>query len=103
MLVLSGSPTLRQLRGTPTDGAPDFSDAAEERTALRARDVVHFGPARPIAHQLLNESRDDALLLVVGTDDPQDVTVFPERDRVFVKALGCSGPFDATDYWAGEA
>ncbi len=102
VLVLSGSPTLRQLRGELGDGSPDFVGAAVERCVLQARDVVHFGPQHPLAHQVLNESDEDALLLVIGTDDPQDLTVFPERDRVYVKALAASAPFHPTRYWDGE-
>ncbi len=102
VLVLSGSPTLRQLRGKPGDGAPDFAGLTAERCVLQARDVVHFGPQHPLAHQVLNESDEDALLLVIGTDDPQDLTVFPERDRVYVKALASSAPFRRANYWDGE-
>jgi uncharacterized cupin superfamily protein len=102
VLVVSGSPTLRQLRGQPGDGAPDFAEAAVERCVLQPRDVVHFGPGHPLAHQVLNESDEDALLLVIGTDDPQDLTVFPERDRIYVKALGTSAPFQRASYWDGE-
>ncbi len=103
VLVLSGSPTLRQLRGEPGKSAPEFSEPAVEKCVLRTRDVVHFGPQHPLAHQVLNESDEDALLLVVGTDDPQDLTVFPERDRVYVKALVTSAPFQPTRYWDGES
>lgn len=111
VLVLSGSPTLRQLRGQPGapeasgrpgHGVPDFDAATEERTPLQPGDLVHFGPERALAHQLLNESESDALLLVVGTDDPQDLTAFPESCRVYVKALDRAGAFERAGYWDGE-
>ena len=70
---------------------------------LQPGDAAHFPPGRRIAHQVLNEDAEDAVLLVIGTDDPQDVTVFPERDRVHVRGLGATAPFQPLAYWDGEA
>lgn len=108
ILVLAGSPTLRQQRGThPAPNprgtpAPTFDGEVEE-VPLQPGDVLFFGPHVPVAHQLLNRSDDDVELLVVGLDDPGDVTVFPDVGEVFVKLLGQRGPFAATGYWDGEA
>lgn len=102
VFVLSGAATLRQLRGSTDGKAPDFEGANEERVALQVGDIVHFGPKRPVAHQILNESDDDVLLLVVGTDSRRDVCVFPERGRIHVAALGRSDEFTPTDYFEGE-
>lgn len=102
VFVLKGAPTLRQLRGRLDKKVPDFEGATEERVQLAPGDVVHFGPQRPLAHQLLNESDADCVLLVVGTDDPQDVCLFPERNRVFVKALGRAQEFRPAPYFEGE-
>lgn len=92
VFVLEGHPTLRQL-----------VDGVELRTRLQPGDAAHFAPGRRIAHQVLNETDEDAVLLVIGTDDPQDVTVFPERDRVHVRGLGATAPFQPLAYWDGEA
>lgn len=109
VVVLAGTPTLRQARGTPPEarewpppGAPDFRGGDEELVGLAPGDVVCFGPHLPLAHQLRNDSAADCELLVVGLDDPQDVTVFPERGRVWVKALDRAGVLTETGYFAGE-
>lgn|GEM_PF-1373384 len=110
IFVVSGTPTLRQVRGiTARDrgdgrpaGMPDFTSPSEQRVQLQAGDVVAFGPHLPIAHQILNESGEECELLSIGLADPQDVVVFPERGRVFVKALGRSAPLQRTKYFDGE-
>ncbi len=91
LLVLQGSPTLRQLE-----------NGEEQRLALQPGDVVCWKPKDEIAHQLIDEGEADAVVLVIGTDCPEDVTVFPEQERVFVRALGRSGEMQKTGYWAGE-
>ena len=91
VLVLSGNPTLRQ-------GAP----GAVERLRLQTGDAIHWAPDSPVAHHILNESDQDARLLVVGTDRPEDVCHFVERGVSHVAALRTTGVFHPTSYWAGE-
>ncbi|MCO4770599.1 MAG: cupin domain-containing protein [Deltaproteobacteria bacterium] len=110
VFVLSGRPTLRQVRGiTPPvaddgrpAGMPDFSNPIIQTTELKQGDVVCFGPHLPIAHHLRNESNAPCELLVIGLNDPHDVIVFPEQGRVYVKAVGRSGPLQRTKYFDGE-
>jgi uncharacterized cupin superfamily protein len=90
LLVLDGTPTLRQLR-----------EGVEECAQLQPGDWVVWHPADRVAHQLLAEE-DPARVLVIGTDRADDVTVFEEEGRIFVRALGRSGTLEETGYFAGE-
>ena len=103
VLVLSGRPTLRQWRGRRAEfGRPGFADPEEERVVLEPGDLVHWPPADPVAHQLRNEGDQDALLLVVGDEQPDDVCVMPERGELWASALGELGVLTPTSYWEGE-
>jgi uncharacterized cupin superfamily protein len=95
LVVLSGSPTLRQWR--PHDGS-----SVEERAVLQPGDVVGWPAGGEVAHQLRCEGATDAVVIVVGTDRPGDVIVLPELDRIRIRALERTGTLRATDYWAGE-
>ncbi len=102
VFVLRGTPTLRQLRGGEGAPVPDWESGTEERVGLQVGDVVAFGPHRPVAHQLLNESDEDVVLLVVGTNDPADVCVLPETGRVYVRGLDRADVLRPTGYFEGE-
>lgn len=91
VLVLDGTPTLRQLR-----------EGTEERATLAPGDVVFHGASDGVAHHLLNESDADVRLAVVGTDHPADVLTLPDQGVLHVPAFGRSGVFETTSYWAGE-
>ncbi len=43
------------------------------------------------------------MLLVVGTDVPEDVCIFPKTGRVHVLALGRTAAFAPRSYLDGEA
>ncbi|MBM4342117.1 MAG: cupin domain-containing protein [Deltaproteobacteria bacterium] len=101
VLVVAGRPTLRQWQGERKNRAAVFG-GEPERTVLQPGDALHWAPGDLRAHHLVNESADDALLLVVGTDFAHDIVLYPERDEVFVPALDVIGRFRATDYMAGE-
>lgn len=85
LLVLDGHPTLRQRRGE-----------AEERATLEPGDFVLWRASDGVAHQILAE-QGPATVLVVGTSHPGDVIVFPERDEVYVAALGKKGRLVKSD------
>ncbi len=79
VLVLSGHPTLRQCAGRREGRTPIF-DAPDTRTPLGPGDWAHWAPGDLVAHQLLNDTDDDVLLLVIGTDRvDDDVVLYPER------------------------
>lgn len=100
--VLSGHPTLRQVQGRRNDQKLPVFDAPEERARLNPGDVVHWAPDDLVAHHLLNETDDDVVLFVFGTDFPHDVTLFPESGQVRSSLLDRRARFTRTDYWAGE-
>jgi uncharacterized cupin superfamily protein len=110
VLVLKGSPTLVMRPGVvPAEsgdgrpsGGPDFAGRPDARWPLEPGDVVAFGPHVPMAHRLVNDADGDAELMVVGLDRDDDLIVFPDEGRVWVKALGRSAPMRATPYFAGE-
>jgi len=89
--VLEGTPTLRQVR-----------EGVEEEVALRPGDVAHWAPGDRVAHQLVNASERDAVVLVIGTDVRGDALALPEAGTVSVAAAGLSGALTATGYWFGE-
>ncbi len=119
VMVLSGHPTLRQVRGRREGRAAVF-DGPEERLVLGPRDAAYWAPQDLVAHQLVNETEDDAVLLVIGTDCvADDIVLYPERGEVLIAALapqtsivqGAFTPFvgdasrgrlELTDYYAGE-
>ena len=68
---------------------------------LEPGDVVHW-PAGGPAHQLRNESGEDASYLVFGTDLPWDVSEFPESGELYVAALGERGRLELLGYMEGE-
>ena len=90
LLLLSGRLALRQQH-----------DGRESSCALEPGDVVHW-PAGGPAHQLRNESAEEASYLVFGTDRSWDVIELPERDEIYVAALGERGQLQTLEYYAGE-
>ena len=69
---------------------------------LQPGDFVHWAPGDGVAHQILNEADEDAVLIVIGTDKVEDVCVLPETGEVVVRALQLRGPLSAIGYWEGE-
>ncbi|MCB9781109.1 MAG: cupin domain-containing protein [Alphaproteobacteria bacterium] len=90
LLVRSGRPLLRQLR-----------DGTVETCRLQPGDLVFWHPGDRVAHQL--QAVDEPCeLLVIGTDDPADVCVFPEQDALFSRRLGRRLTLHQTNYLTGE-
>lgn len=100
--VLSGHPTLRQIRGRREGRTPVF-DAAAERVPLSPGDAVHWAPGDLVAHQILNETSEDTHLLVIGTDCARDIVLFPERGEIYAAVIDTLGSLGHTDYFAGES
>lgn len=101
--VLTGTPTLHQRRGTrDADGRVDFAGATDEHCMLQPGDVICWPAGEPLAHRLSNESAEDAVVLVVGLDRPEDVVLLPESGEVRVARLGLRGRFTPLAYMEGE-
>ncbi len=88
LVVVAGTPTLR----TP-DGERE----------LRAGDCVCFPSGPDGAHALRGPGR----VLVLSTGAPVSVSVYPDSDKLGVRAAGDEEPLnfrrgDAVDYWEGE-
>ena len=101
LVVLAGRPTLRQVWGSrDEEGRPSFAGGREERVELRAGDLVHWSPDALVAHHLINEVDEDAVLLVVGDANADDVCVMPDRGDVWIAPLEGAGHLVPGDYWA---
>ncbi|MCA9537398.1 MAG: cupin domain-containing protein [Myxococcales bacterium] len=93
VLILEGAVTLR---------------LGEDRIPLRVGDFVSFPAGRAEGHCLVNETDAPCRYLVIGDNDPNEVCVYPDSNKVMVGALrraGLKRIFDAAatrDYWDGE-
>jgi uncharacterized cupin superfamily protein len=91
--ILSGSATLR---------------LGEERYTVTAGDFVSFPAGARDGHCLINETEAPCSFLIIGDNDPNEVCVYPDSNKIMVRALGRQGMediFDAAatrDYWHGE-
>lgn len=79
--VLEGAPTLR------------LGDAAYE---MKAGDYVCFPAGQAAGHCLVNESSVPCRYVLIGERDPKDVVIYPESNKVLVRALGPGAVFDLT-------
>jgi uncharacterized cupin superfamily protein len=91
--ILSGAATLR---------------LGEERHAMKAGDFVSFPAGAPFGHCLINETDAPCTFMIVGDNQANEVCVYPDSNKVMVRAIGAMGRadiFDADavkDYWDGE-
>jgi uncharacterized cupin superfamily protein len=53
-------------------------------TVLKAGEAAAFKAGTPNGHHLVNRSRRDAVLLEIGTRDPNDRGEYPDLDMTFV-------------------
>jgi len=86
--VLEGSCTLR---------------LGEERIPMTAGDYVMFPAGREVGHCLINETREVCRYLVIGEHNPNEVSVYPDSNKVQVRWLG--ERYDRgrlLGYWDGE-
>ena len=89
VLMLEGRATLR---------------LGEERIELTAGDFVTFPAGQALGHCLINEGDAPCRYLVIGERDPADVCVYPDSNKILVRATGEVYDKGATrPYWAGES
>jgi uncharacterized cupin superfamily protein len=69
----------------------------DEKKTVRAGDCISCPPATRIAHQIINESEEDATYLVIIPPDPDEVVVMPDRGKIMVRSLNYIGPIDTED------
>jgi len=75
-----------------------------ERYPMTAGGYVCFPAGQQAGHCLVNDSGAPCRYVIIGERNPNDVSVFPETDKVLLRALG-SRIFDMTaqrGYWDGE-
>jgi uncharacterized cupin superfamily protein len=88
--VLEGTVTLRLGDATHRMGPGDY---------------VCFPARQRAGHCLINESGAPARFVVIGEQDPNDVIVYPDSNKVKIRALGAAGILDLAarrGYWHGE-
>jgi len=86
--MLSGAVTLR---------------LGDERHVLKPGDYVCFPAGQTAGHCLLNEGDEACAYIVVGESDPHDVCVYPDSNKVWVRAANEIYDKAATkEYYDGE-
>lgn len=89
ILVLEGEMTLR---------------LGDESLPLKAGDYVCFPAGRAEGHCLVNAGEKPCTFVVIGDNNPNEVCVYPDSNKVMVRALDRATFRDGarTTYWDGE-
>jgi uncharacterized cupin superfamily protein len=77
----------------------------DERYPMRAGDYVCFPAGQRIGHCLSNEGDAPCRYVIIGENNPNEVAVYPDSNKVLVRALGRRAIFDMDalrGYWHGE-
>jgi uncharacterized cupin superfamily protein len=76
-----------------------------ERYKMHAGDYVCFPAGQTAGHCLINESDAPARYVIIGEDNPNEVVVYTDSNKVMLRALGRRVIFDMAarrTYWDGE-
>jgi uncharacterized cupin superfamily protein len=87
LLVLEGQMTLR---------------LGEQTYEVAAGDYVCFPAGQAVAHTLQNTGTAPCRFLIIGEHNPHDVVVYPDSEKVMVRATQEVYRTAALDYWEGE-
>jgi uncharacterized cupin superfamily protein len=90
LYVLEGTPTVR---------------LGAERHRLKAGDYICFPASQKAGHCIVNESDAPCRYVIVGENNPNEVSIYPETGKILVRALGRRAIVDAATirgYWDGE-
>ena len=89
ILALEGEATLR---------------LGEERFTLRAGEYVCFPAGQRAGHCLINETDTPFRFLMIGDNDPNEVCVYPDSNKLNVRNLGRAifRGGERLDYWDAE-
>jgi len=78
----------------------------DERHEMKAGDYVCFPAGRKVAHSFLNRGTGPCRYLMIGENNPNDVCVYPDSNKMAVRALQAQDSiFDMSGvkrYWDGE-
>ena len=75
----------------------------EERFRMNAGDYVCFPAGRKLGHCLINEGTATCRYVIIGENNPHEVSVYPDSNKVQVRWL--DERYDRAakrDYWDGE-
>jgi uncharacterized cupin superfamily protein len=75
----------------------------EERFRMKAGDYVCFPAGRKLGHCLINEGIATCRYVIIGENNPHEVSVYPDSNKVQVRWL--DERYDRAakrDYWDGE-
>lgn len=87
LLILEGQATLRM---------------GEQTYEVSAGDYVCFPSEQAVAHTLLNNGTAPCRFLIIGEDNPHDVVVYPDSEKVLVWATQEIYRKAMLEYWEGE-
>ena len=87
VFILSGSLTVR---------------VGKEFHVMNAGDYIRFPAASPHEHCLYNHTSEPCRYIVIGDNDPLDVCVYPDSNKVGVTVMRQRFMRDHQDYWVGE-
>ena len=74
----------------------------EELIDLRPGDCVSCPAGTGVAHQITNTGEADLLYLAIGTNDADEVCVYPDSGKVLVRSLRRIGWLENVEYMDGE-
>jgi uncharacterized cupin superfamily protein len=74
----------------------------KEFHVMKAGDYVRFPAGSPHEHCLYNHTNEPCRYIIIGDDDPNDVCVYPDSNKVGVTALRQRFMREHQDYWVGE-
>lgn len=74
----------------------------DELLPLRAGDCISCPAGTQVAHQIANTGGEDLVYLAIGTNDSNEVCVYPDSGKVMVRSLHRVGYLEKVDYMRGE-
>ncbi len=79
----------------------------EERYKIKAGDYVGFPAGQRAGHCLVNEDDKPFRFIMIGDNQPNEVCVYPDSNKISVSALRDNDRFimrngERLDYWDGE-
>jgi uncharacterized cupin superfamily protein len=87
LLILEGQATLRM---------------GEQTYEVSAGDYVCFPAGQAVPHTLLNHGSEPCRFLIIGEHNPHDVVVYPDSEKVLVRATREIYRKSVVEYWEGE-
>ena len=74
----------------------------EELRDIRSGDCISCPAGTRIAHQFANPYPEDFVYLAIGPQEPHDVCVYPDSDKIAVSGLDLTGHVTPKQYYEDE-